>query len=83
MNDGEVLLTMAVGGGLLVLTLAVFVSVRRGGGGGSGAPKWRPEFGDNGTPDRPFQPTISSPGIALDAEHGCPGRNHRRRRCVG
>lgn len=66
MNDGVALLLLAVGGVVFLCVLGAF----RGGGGGKGGLQWRPGFGADGTPERPFKPTVSGPGIALDAAHG-------------
>lgn len=65
-NDGAALLLMAFVGVVIVLVLLG----NRGGGPGKSGLQWRPGFGADGTPDRPFQPTFSGPGIAFDAEHG-------------
>jgi len=66
MNDGAALLLLVVVGVLVLLALAAV----RGGGSGKGGVEWRPGFGADGTPDRPFKPTVSGPGIALDATNG-------------
>ena len=66
MNDGVVLLMLAVGGVLFL----VVVMAMRGGGSGKGGPRWQPGFGTEGTEVRPFEPTVSGPGIAIDADHG-------------
>lgn len=66
MNDGVALLLLAVGGVVFLCVLGAF----RGGGGGKGGLQWRPGFGADGTPERPFKPTVLGPGIALDAAHG-------------
>lgn len=66
MNDGLALLLLAAG----VVVLLLFLGAIRGGGSGKGAPVWRPGFGADGTSERPFTPTVSAPGIALDDVHG-------------
>lgn len=66
MNDGVALLLLAVGGVVFLCVLGAF----RGGGGGKGGLQWRPGFGADGTPERPFRPTVSGPGIAIDDVNG-------------
>lgn len=66
MNDGVALLLLAVGGVVFLCVLGAF----RGGGGGKGGLQWRSGFGADGTPERPFKPTISGPGIAIDDVNG-------------
>lgn len=68
MNSGLVLLLMAGGGALFLFLLWLGLSITRGGGRATG-PTWRPDLGGTGTPDRPFTPTVSGPGLAIDAEH--------------
>lgn len=69
MNDGEALLTFAVVSSGLLLWAMIAKARRRGGGAGATAPEWSKALGDNGTADRPFEPTLSGPGIALDDRH--------------
>ena len=66
MNDGAALVLLVFLGLVIVLVL----KGNRGGGPGKSGTEWRPGFGADGTAERPFQPTISGPGIALDDAHG-------------
>lgn len=54
---------------LVFLAWCMVVFARRGGGKGALAPEWNAAWGAKGTPERPFEPTVSGPGIALDATH--------------
>ena len=69
MNSGAVLLWMWGIGLSSLLVLWLVVSSRRGGGRAQ-APTWSPGLGGAGTPERPFVPTVSGPGIAIDDVHG-------------
>ena len=66
MNDGAALLLLVVVGVFVLLAVAV----ARGGGSGRSGTEWQPGFGSDGAPDRPFKPTVSGPGIAIDDVHG-------------
>jgi len=70
MNDGTGLVVFAAVSAVIVFAVVVLKSLRRGGGGGSTAPHWRAEFGQNGTAERPFEPTVSGAGIAIDEHNG-------------
>lgn len=66
MNDGVALLLLA----FVVAVILLVMLGNRGGGPGKSGLQWRPGFGADGTPDRPFKPTVSGPGIAIDDVHG-------------
>lgn len=70
MRDGSFfLICMLVLLGAVVI-LWLIKAVTRGGGGGSKTPQWRSDLGQDDTAARPFTPTVSGPGIALDDIHG-------------
>lgn len=66
MNDGGAALLM----GFVVLVIMLLVVGNRGGGPGKSGSEWRPGSGADGTPERPFKPTLAGPGIAIDTNHG-------------
>ena len=70
MRDGSVFLIVMLVLFGIVMVAVIAKAIGRGGGGRPSAPEWRHEFGDKGTSERPFSPTVSGPGIAIDSVHG-------------